>query len=823
MRIMRDRTKLPYTAALVLALISAKVFAQPSQSAEPEALDRKSRTRNALLEEVVVTAQRRAQNINEVPIAVTALNGEQLDTLGVTDTTNLNIVVPGFSASPGGYGTPVYTLRGVGFPDSTYFASPATGVYLDEVSMPYSVMSKGPNFDIQRVEILKGPQGTLYGRSTTGGAINYVAQKPTEQFVAGYTLSYGRFDRKDVEAHISGPILDNLGYRLAGRYIRQDEPWQYSNTKPDNELGEQNKYAMRGIFDWDVYHSVSARLMVSGWRDRSDSQAGQPVYFNAQNPSSEEFTSQEVRDYPFIPDTDDPRVAEFCKGHPSCVDVHGKPYDFKVSETFYQAALRTSWFITESIENIVLVSFNRFEADGTEVPSSSYPERHIETRIFSEIENIDVEVRLAGSALLFGGDVKWMAGIHTTPHETGTDHRLFGASDNNSVFYVVPLVGTLPGFDDASLVGSYYFSDGEMEYESSSAFANLEWQFTDSLKLTLGARYTDEERDFNGCLGDDAADNNTNVNALFNLLAAQRAAEAGKSPDTTGPGECITLSSDGQFDRYTDTLKEHSLSWRAVGDWTPNDNVLIYLSRSRGFKSGSFPVTNTSDQAQYKPAVQEQVDAYEIGSKLNFFDRRLQINTAVFYYDYVDKQLFSRIQDPLFGSLPQLQNAPSSEVKGVEFEVSGSPLSGLYVSAAAAHIETEVKEFPDAFNTRGEPTDVTGQEFNYSPKVTYTLLADYSLPIADYYELGLGLDYSYKDETNSTLDGDPFFHHDDFGITNARVRFGRSDGRWLLTLFGRNITNEYAMTGHVQVVSDIVTRYVSSPRTYGISLDYRLE
>ena len=145
--------------------------------AQDGAGEARSRTRNSLLEEVVVTAQRREQNLNDVPIAVTALNGEQLDTLGVTDTRDLNIVVPGFSASNGGYGTPVYTLRGVGFPDSTYFASPTTGVYIDEVSMPYSIMSKGPNLDVQRVEVLKGPQGTLYGRSTTGGAINYIAER----------------------------------------------------------------------------------------------------------------------------------------------------------------------------------------------------------------------------------------------------------------------------------------------------------------------------------------------------------------------------------------------------------------------------------------------------------------------------------------------------------------------------------------------------------------------------------------------------------------------------------------------------------------------
>lgn len=788
--------------------------------AQDGAGEARSRTRNSLLEEVVVTAQRREQNLNDVPIAVTALNGEQLDTLGVTDTRDLNIVVPGFSASNGGYGTPVYTLRGVGFPDSTYFASPTTGVYIDEVSMPYSIMSKGPNLDVQRVEVLKGPQGTLYGRSTTGGAINYIAEKPTDEFATGFTASYGRWDRKDLEAFVSGPITDSFKYRLAGRYILQEEPWQYSNTQHDNRHGEEDKFSLRGILDWDLSDNTSARLMLAGWKDKSDAQAGQPVYFNAQNPQSELLTSINVQNYPYIPDTDDPRVMEFCKGDPSCVDVTGKPYDFKNNESFYQAALRLSTFFTESLEGILLVSYNKFESDGTEIPSSSYNKRHIETTIFSEIENLDVEFRLSGTGELFSRDIKWTAGVHTTPQEEGSDVRLFGASDNNSVFYVVPLVGALPGLDDISVLGNYYYSYGYMDYQSQSAFGNMEWQLSDAFRLSLGARYTDEERDFTGCLGDDARDNNINVNLVFTALSLQRALLAGTLPDTTSPGECISLAEDGSLEPYANTLEEHSLSWRAVLDWEPSDNTLIYLSRSRGFKSGSFPVTNTTDQGQYQPAKQEQVDAYEIGAKLNYFDRRLQFNTALFYYDYSDKQLFSRIQDPLFGSLPQLQNAPSSEVRGIEIDISGAPLDGLYLSAAAAYIETEVKEFPNAFNTRGEPTDVTGQSFNYSPELTYTFLVDYSLPIASNYEAGVGVDYSYKDETNSTLDGDPFFAHDDFGITNARLRFGRSDGEWMLTFYGRNIFNEYATTAHAQVVSDIVTRYVSAPKTWAIALDY---
>src|SRR6202008_3637134 len=162
------------------------------------------------LEEIIVTAQKRSEKIDDVPIAISAFGGETLNQLGVTDTRDLARLVPGFNANESGRGSTLFTMRGVGFADTTYTATNTVGTYIDEVNLPYSVMTRGANLDIQRVEVLKGPQGTLYGRNTTGGLINYIAKAPTDEFEAGTITSYGRFNTVESENYLSGPILDSL-------------------------------------------------------------------------------------------------------------------------------------------------------------------------------------------------------------------------------------------------------------------------------------------------------------------------------------------------------------------------------------------------------------------------------------------------------------------------------------------------------------------------------------------------------------------------------------------------------------------------------------
>lgn len=256
---MRNYQKLAYLAA---ASASAMAFSNVahaqdgvdgSESAEVDETDPApgavSRTGpNTGFNEIVVTAQKRAQSINDVGLSITAASGEFLAERGVTDVAGLTAVVPGLVYTPSPYATPVYTLRGVGYYDNALAGSPTVSVYVDEVSLPFPVMTPGATLDVERVEVLKGPQGTLYGQNATGGAINYVSAKPTDTTQAGIDIGYSRFDTFEVNGFVSGPLTDTLRVRAAGRAV-EGGPWQKSYTR-DDELGRTRKFFGRVLFDW---------------------------------------------------------------------------------------------------------------------------------------------------------------------------------------------------------------------------------------------------------------------------------------------------------------------------------------------------------------------------------------------------------------------------------------------------------------------------------------------------------------------------------------------------------------------------------------------
>ena len=204
------------------------------------------------IEEIVVTAQKREQGANDVGITLNTFTGAQLKDFGLTAAEDMALLTPGLTVNEtAATGVPLYTIRGVGYQDYSTAASSTVGLYFDEVAIPYTVMSRGLMFDIERVEVLKGPQGDLYGRNTTAGQINFISKKPTADFQAGVTAGIGSYGFIDVEAFASGSLSDTVRARLAARTVQSNEGWQKSATRND-ELGEMDTTAIRAMLDFDV-------------------------------------------------------------------------------------------------------------------------------------------------------------------------------------------------------------------------------------------------------------------------------------------------------------------------------------------------------------------------------------------------------------------------------------------------------------------------------------------------------------------------------------------------------------------------------------------
>ncbi|MCH1446097.1 MAG: TonB-dependent receptor plug domain-containing protein, partial [Luminiphilus sp.] len=269
------------TSACAAIVLMAQVPAAFSQS-EPESGVFTG------VEEVIVTAQKREQNANDVGMTIDTASGDAINAAGITDTFDLGKLISGFTANMNYYGSVTYTMRGIGFQD-TALASPQTiSVAIDEMPIPFSAMTGGAILDLERVEVLKGPQGTLFGMNTTGGAINYIANKPTEEFEGGITLGVAKYGEVDVGGFLSGPISDSLSYRVAVRSITSDGHYysytgnQGAGPNPmwasrgydwsfDDEKGAKDLFNSRLSLLWEPSDRFSALLRVDYWTDESDS------------------------------------------------------------------------------------------------------------------------------------------------------------------------------------------------------------------------------------------------------------------------------------------------------------------------------------------------------------------------------------------------------------------------------------------------------------------------------------------------------------------------------------------------------------------------
>ncbi|MDB5987728.1 MAG: hypothetical protein JWR16_2781 [Nevskia sp.] len=747
------------------------------------------------LPEVVVTAQRRGENINAVPQAVSSFRGEELKTFGITDTRDLGKLVPGFTSADSGFDIPVYTLRGVGFADTSFATTSTVGIYADEVSLAYPIMSKGANLDLHRVEVVKGPQGTLYGRNSTGGTINYIANTPTGKFAAGGDVSFGSYGRVDAESYVSGPISESLKGRFAINSITSADGWQQSNTRPGDTLGKLNKQAARGILDWQALDDVLVRFTLSGWRDQSEPQAPFAVALQPQNPFfGQAGLDPTVRNYPIIPNNQNPRIADW-----------NPKRDFKERDNFWSASLRPSWDISDTLNLTGLFSFQQVRADGTQLPSSGLNVEDIDQVIYAFIRSYSAEVRLSGK---FGEQGNWVVGVngnYDKHHEVNEGH-----SSENSLNIL--LFG-----DTAPLFKPIFFEKGaaksDAQVHAGSVFADGNWQLLDSLKLTLGARYTRENENYQGCTYI-LADNDSIIPFPYFTIASFL-----RGGDTiVNQGDCGSIGPDGKPGLVIGRLGESNVSYRSVLSWTPIDDTLFYASYSRGFKSGGFPTIFSVDQTSLSPVKQEKLNAYEVGSKLTSLNGDLHVNLSAFYYDYRNKQLLTYFKDPVFGSLQYLQNVPKSLDEGIELTTTYSPIHRLYLTAAGSYIRTKVIEY-QGLTSQGSDFDFAGQSFNYTPRLQATLIGSYTFALSERLEVSPGVSFTYTGGTNSTLEHDPLFALNGHRVYDFHVGLAPPKANWSVTAFGRNVSNEFYKSSVIKL-GDSVFAYTGPPQVFGVTLTY---
>ncbi|HRX39849.1 MAG TPA: TonB-dependent receptor, partial [Parvularculaceae bacterium] len=770
------------------------------------------------LDEITVTAQKREQGANDVGITLNAFTGDQLEARGVLAAEDLALYTPGLTVNEtGATGVPLYTIRGVGFQDYSTGASSTVGLYFDEVAIPYTVMSRGILFDVERVEVLKGPQGDLYGRNTTAGQINFVSKKPTNELEAGASIGYSSFETVNADMHLSGPIAEGVTGRIAFTTTQSGKGWQESLTRPDDRLGKKDVFGIRGMLNFELGSVGDLLLRAQYVKDKSDNKAN--TTYDGRLVGLGEFNSPYGPLFPYVGTGDAPwystgdnRAADWTNSYTDPDGVVNNLRPQRNNELISLSA-KLTFDLTENVSVTSVTGYDKFERkeandwDGSPANDSS----NINT---SDLEVFSQELRANGQA----GNLNWLVGLYYSDDSVDEFYNYFMS---DSVYGYGSVVFGVSPFQFAPILE--LDTKYKQDTTSKAVFAHLEYNLTPELRFTTGARWTDEKRSWAGCTFD--AGEGTLAGFLnFAFGASLAPGDCGTIDDDPNSPNYIfsVLNPNDAFHVYEETIRAKKWMYKFGLDYRITDDVLAYAMYSHGFKSGGFNGANSNTTQQLKGYQPEELDSYVIGLKSTLADGSMQVNLAGFYYDYKNKQEQDRAVT-FVGNISGLTNVPKSRIFGAEADIQWAPTDGLFLNLGVAWLDTKVLEWDAVSNASVWPTvitfDASGIELAQSPEWQINGGFNYEKPIGNGLKAFIGGEANFKDKTSGGATG-VSDATDSYVVANARLGFGRDDDRWRLTVWSRNLFDEYYYPAAYTGGNGPYIRSVGMPRTIGATLDF---
>jgi iron complex outermembrane receptor protein len=789
------------TAALTLAsglFISTANAALPQTASSPVSADATGLIQpddpsNA---DIVVTANKREQKLNDVGLAISVLQSDDLKRRQISTLSDIANAVPGLIYTNSAENTPVYTLRGVSFYDTSIGGYGAVSLNMDEVPLSFPVLAQHTTYDLERIEVLKGPQGTLFGQNATGGAINFVTAKPTNVFHAGANISYGRFNEVDAEGYVSGPVTDTLSARLSGRLERMD-PWQTSTSRPNDRNGRVENYMARLLLDWKPVDGFRLQTNINGWKDNSDTQAAQYIAFQ---PAGKGRTPALLQyQYAFSPQT--PRAADWNPGIPFGDNRQ------------VQGSVRAD---IDLFSNITLTSLSAYtdykqhegtDQDGLPIAEADHAQNDGRIKSFTQ------EMRVGNGG---GHGLRWVLGVNG---ERSTSSQIINTNFIDSSSHA-----------SLGIYTNTYTAD--QKFTNYAAFGNVEYDLGDHFTVKGGVRYTDSKDVGRSCNFDPTTDPANSGTFFYKVLLGGRfgAYPQGACFIINNQGRTINGVPDGAPGEYVDTLHQHNVSWRAGIDWKPRPGLLVYANVAKGYKAGSFPTATGAYFTSYLPVSQESVMSYEGGIKATLLNRKLQIDASGFYYDYRDKQIRAKTNAAPFGILDVLQNIPRSSIRGFEVSADMRPTSGLTVNVAFTYVDATIDRFV-GINGAGLVGDFAGTPIPYTPKYQVTINPDYQFALSERMDAFFGGSFNYRSDALAQIGGAtnlpsvvPAFPAaakiNSYGTIDLRAGVTLADERYRFWVFGKNVTNTYYWT-NVYNTTDTIERLAGRPATYGVAFSVR--
>ena len=798
-----------------------------------------------MLEEIIVTAEKRATTIQDTPIAVSAFTGDELDRSLINKPLDMQFSVPNMLMSKGNFTTASISIRGIGNLAVGSSTDAGTGVHFNGVYLNNGRIFETEFYDAERVEVLRGPQGTLYGRNTTAGVVNLITREPEDEFGGDLNMEVGEYDHVRVRGAINFPITDSLSQRFAGFYNKRDG--FVDNEFNGRDVDDRDMYSIRSSTRW-AGDNTDATLVVNYFEEDSTRMRGSnqqclrdpegiigclPTGLADQNTNSAATVTGfltnlvgQVTQQPF-PADDFINSTKFSDPRKQFLDFTPQ---YEVED------LMASLEINHSMGDYTLTSLTGYHSSDLDarndydftVASEPWPfpvtvqrgpDGPITTdRAFSsdrsttEPEQWSQELRLASD---YDGDWNFMVGGFWLDYETETHYYVYSAA--------LEVFGATFGIDPSQRL--FDNDTNPYELETWAVFGELYWQTTDTVSMTLGLRYTEEEKS-----------------------SSQRSIYLAFLDDPTTP--------DGGYTDFEFSDSEPTGKFNVT--WDVTDDIMTYATLSTSFKSGGFnPISSDSvildpafggdpSLAEFQP---EFIDALEIGAKMRLLDNTLQANLTYFYYDYEDLQVSKITQQTALNENFDATN------QGFEGEFIWVPTENWRFSANLAWLDAELDGGssldPADINQRGTTENIVttpnsniytgadcpggvipcagleanldGNQLPNAPEFSVNLGAGYTWYLSNGMELTAATNYYWQDEFYTRVFNTVNDQVDEWDVWNATLTLFSADGSWFVEAWGRNLQDEDHITGQYlgdQNVGLATNQFLLEPRMYGLTLNY---
>ncbi len=761
MKVRRPPCVLPSTTAVGLAVLTA--LSSAAASAEG-------------LEEVVVTAQRRQQSMQDVGVSVSAASGDELRNLGAVNQKDIANIFPGVTLDGGSSGDASGQLgiRGVVQSDYSVNQEGPNSMYIDEVYLSSSGLQAFPIYDLERVEVLRGPQGTLFGRASSGGLVSFFTKRPTDKLEGYADVRYGSFNSISVEGAISGPFSDRVRGRLSGLYSKADGWWENKNNSQPGQADtmETNFRGVRGQLEMDVTDSLTARLSIA--------YDEHPRYRLGTYNVKAAYVLENGDDAYLPADMENPMFPGAGPGN----DAYGyrDPYKDKTTSAFnslgyeknhrFTPTLYLTW-TTDSFTFDSVTSYMEFKSDYKE-DCDGDPYEFCWYPITQDMEQWSQEFRLNGTA----GGLTWTAGAYwlSTDQTFSQSYQSLYGMNSDYAFWD--------------------YNPGKQKMDSYAVFGQLEYMFNDKLRGIVGARYTHDKKTFNS-------------QVYYNELGCNYI-DPGLCPGSVTFDPAL-LGYD--FSRATvGSLAETNndmVSGKVELDYIPSADSLVYVSIARGVKGAGFN-TNTGATLTYEqtPFGPESLLAYEVGAKTTSLSDRLRVNASLFYYDYHDFQTWQ------FINLAGYVTNNDATFSGAELEISAAPTDGLILGLGVACLfDRTVKDVSTLL--RG----VRDQDASNAPPLSVTGNVTYGWTVGSG-RLAVTWDGNYLDDRYASADntfGNKIYSS---FVNNARLSYDLPDSGWEFAAFVTNIGDTARQTFAFDQAASLgnLLRSYAAPRQFGVSV-----